>query len=198
MDLNAILMRGMHFILDTYICFRYPCIKITQTNIYYQLARIPFLCIIFLVFYLLDNPFAWYQDLSACLAINGRHVRSLNSSRPKKLWEVTKTTPKPWCTLWSAFQFLELTHQARVPLQTTFLSTHESFLQIVHLLTQLHLLISLFYQNTFQINIMFFWLKAFCMKLRNAFTARVGHRQENSVQLPCHPVYHHHFHYTPF
>ena len=46
---------------------------------------------------------------------------------PTKLWEVTNTTPKPWCTLWSALQFLELTHQARVPLQTTFVSTHESF-----------------------------------------------------------------------
>ena len=41
---------GTRFILDTYIYFRYPCIKITQTNIYSQLARISFLCTIFLVF----------------------------------------------------------------------------------------------------------------------------------------------------
>ena len=46
MDLNAVLRRGTRFILDTYIYFIYPCIKITQTNIYSQLARISFLCTI--------------------------------------------------------------------------------------------------------------------------------------------------------
>ena len=69
---------GTRFILYTYIYFRYPCIKITQTNIYSQLARVSFLCTLFLVFYLLDNRFAWYQDSSACLAINGGHVRSVS------------------------------------------------------------------------------------------------------------------------
>ena len=49
---------GTRFILDTYIYFRYPCNKITQTNIYSQLARISFLCTIIFFFYLLDNRFA--------------------------------------------------------------------------------------------------------------------------------------------
>ena len=31
-------------------------------------------------FYLLDNRFAWYQDSSACLAINGGHVRSVSGA----------------------------------------------------------------------------------------------------------------------
>ena len=78
MTLNAILRRGMHFILDTYIHLRYPCIKLTQTNIYSQLARISFLCTIFFFFYLLDHRFAWYQYSSSCLAINGGHVRSVS------------------------------------------------------------------------------------------------------------------------
>ena len=69
---------GTCFILDTYIYFTYPCIKITQTNIYCQLARISFQCKIFFGFILLDNRFAWYQDSSACLAINGGHVWSLS------------------------------------------------------------------------------------------------------------------------
>ena len=50
MDLNAVLMSGTRFILDTYIYFRYPYITITQTNIYSQLARISFLCTMFFVF----------------------------------------------------------------------------------------------------------------------------------------------------
>ena len=31
-------------------------------------------------FYLLDNRFAWYQGLSACLAINGGHVQSVSGA----------------------------------------------------------------------------------------------------------------------
>ena len=80
MDVNAVLMTATRFILDTYSYFGYSCITITQTNIYRQLASISFLCTTFFVFYLLNHRFAWYQDSSACLAINGGNVRSVSAA----------------------------------------------------------------------------------------------------------------------